>query len=99
MIFETGLASSDKSHNATISGLSASPVYSPAVVTGNVSKMIFVSGQVALDPLSNTKDLVGAGDVALETKQTLENLKAVVEKSGSTMSEVIKGKYRLMEAL
>ena len=52
--------------------------------------MVWISGQVALDPASGTTELVGAGDVALETKQTLDNLKSVVEQSGCAMESVLK---------
>jgi 2-iminobutanoate/2-iminopropanoate deaminase len=84
------VAASSAEHNQTLPGLSASPVYSPAVTTGIASKMVWISGQVALDPASGTTELVGAGDVALETKQTLDNLKSVVEQSGCAMESVLK---------
>ena len=84
------VAASDPTLNATLPGHAAAPVYSPAVTTGQASPMIWVSGQVALDPASGTKDLVGAGDVAAEAKQSLENLKMVLESSGATMESVLK---------
>jgi 2-iminobutanoate/2-iminopropanoate deaminase len=86
----SGVAASDPSANITLPGHSAAPVYSPAVTTGNKSKLVWVSGQVALDPESGTKDLVGAGDVISETKQSLENLKMVLESSGASMETVLK---------
>ena len=46
------------------------PVYSPCITVGSTA---LVSGQVALDPESGTKDLVGKGDVTAETEQALKN--------------------------
>jgi 2-iminobutanoate/2-iminopropanoate deaminase len=60
--------------------------YSPAVVHDKLG-LVFVSGQVALDPA--TGELVG-GDVAAETTQVLKNLRAVLEAAGSGMDRVLK---------
>jgi 2-iminobutanoate/2-iminopropanoate deaminase len=49
--------------------------------------LIFVSGQVALDP--RTQQMV-QGDVAAETERVLENLKAVVEAAGSSLAHAVK---------
>lgn len=51
-------------------------------------EIIFVSGQIALDPNSGT--LVGEGNVAVQTQQCLENLKAVLAAAGATMTNVVK---------
>ena len=59
--------------------------YSQAVV---VDGMVYTSGQIALLPDGN-EDILKDG-VAPQTKQVLENLKAVLEASGSSMSKVIK---------
>lgn len=60
--------------------------YNQAIVaSGN---MVFVSGQIALDPSSGT--LVGEGDVAAQTQQCLDNLKAVLTAAGATMTDVVK---------
>ena len=50
-------------------------------------KFIFSSGQIALDPQSG--DLVH-GDVGVQTRQVLENLKAVLTAGGATMQSVLK---------
>lgn len=50
-------------------------------------EMIFCSGQIALDPA--TQQLV-AGDVKVQTRRVLENLKAVLEAAGSDFSKVLK---------
>jgi len=57
--------------------------YSPAIQLGN---LVYVSGQIGMDPA--TQKL--AGTFQDEVRQCLENLKAVVEASGSTMDRVLK---------
>ncbi len=49
--------------------------------------LVFTSGQIPLDPKSG--EMV-SGDIKQETKQVLENLKAVLEAAGSDLSKVIK---------
>ena len=58
--------------------------YSQAVRTGN---LIFVSGQIPLDPA--TGQLV-RGDIGTQTQQVLENLAAVLEAAGSSLAKVVK---------
>ncbi|MDV6166818.1 RidA family protein [Flavobacterium sp. DG1-102-2] len=58
--------------------------YSQAVVFGNT---LYTSGQIALDPA--TGELV-TGDIETETKQVMENMKAVLEAAGTTFENVIK---------
>lgn len=58
--------------------------YSQAVSAGG---MLYVSGQIPLDPASGE---IVEGGVAGQTKQVLENLKAVVEAGGGDMSKVVK---------
>jgi reactive intermediate/imine deaminase len=59
--------------------------YNQAVRAGN---LLFCSGQIALDPASGS--LVGAGDVALETRQVLANLLAVLDAAGALPSQVVR---------
>ncbi len=58
--------------------------FSPAVRVGN---LLFLSGQVATVP--GTGDLVPGG-IQAETRQVLENIKAVLEYAGSSMDRVVK---------
>jgi 2-iminobutanoate/2-iminopropanoate deaminase len=58
--------------------------YSQAVIYNGLA---FLSGQIPLDPASG--QLV-AGDVAVQTERVLENLKAVLEASGSSLDRVVK---------
>lgn len=58
--------------------------YSQAVLSGNT---LYTSGQIALHP--ETGELV-TGDIETETKQVMENMKAVLDAAGMTFENVIK---------
>lgn len=58
--------------------------YSQAVMAGN---MLYTSGQIAINPENGHLVLT---NVTLETKQVMENLKAVLEAAGMTFENVIK---------
>jgi len=58
--------------------------YSQAVRQGN---LVFLSGQVALDPATGT--LVGGG-IAEQTRQVFRNLQAVCEAAGSSLDALLK---------
>jgi 2-iminobutanoate/2-iminopropanoate deaminase len=66
--------------------------YSQAI---KANGLVFVSGQVALDP--RTQQLVQGGDVAIETERVLENLKAVVEAAGSSLAHTVKATVYLAD--
>jgi 2-iminobutanoate/2-iminopropanoate deaminase len=60
--------------------------YNQAVaVTG---QLLFVSGQIALDPA--TGKLVGPGDVVAQTEQVIANLKAILTAAGASFDHVVK---------
>ncbi len=58
--------------------------YSQAVV---VNGMAFLSGQIPLDPATNT---LIEGDVVAQTVRVLENMKIVLEACGSSLAQVVK---------
>jgi 2-iminobutanoate/2-iminopropanoate deaminase len=58
--------------------------YSQAVKTDS---MVFVSGQLALDPA--TGNLIN-DDIKSETRQAMKNLKNILEAAGSSLKKVIK---------
>lgn len=60
--------------------------YSQAVKQ-STGELVFLSGQVAIDP--ETQQFAG-GDAAAQARLALENLKAVVVASGANLSEVVK---------
>jgi len=59
--------------------------YSQGIVAKG--SFLFSAGQVALDP--STGQLV-AGDVKTQTRQVLNNLRAVLQEAGSSMDRVVK---------
>ncbi len=58
--------------------------YSQAVQAGN---MLFVSGQIALDTATGK---IIDGDIQLEAEYVMKNVKAVVEKAGFKMRNIVK---------
>jgi len=72
--------------NAVFTAQAAAPSgpYSQAVRAGD---LIFVSGQLPLDPGGA---LVGAGDIGAQTQAVLDNMKAILREAGSSLHEVVK---------
>lgn len=58
--------------------------YAPAI---RVGPWLFTSGQIALDP--QTGRLV-EGDIRAQTRQVLENLRALLEAAGGSLADVVK---------
>jgi 2-iminobutanoate/2-iminopropanoate deaminase len=58
--------------------------YSQAI---KANGFVFLSGQVALDP--RTGQMVGQ-DIKTQTRRVMDNLKAVLEASGSSLAQVVK---------
>ena len=58
--------------------------YSPAVVAGD---FIYVSGQGPVDPVT---DKLSFGDIAHETRITLNNIKRILNAAGATLDEVVR---------
>ena len=65
--------------------------YSPAVRAGD---FIFVSGQVPVNPA--TGQLLNA-DIATETRQVLNNIKAILDGCGASMADVVRCGVFLLE--
>lgn len=73
----------EKKEISTTSAPAAIGPYSQGISIGN---LVFSSGQIPADP--KTGDIVG--DITAQTKQSLTNLKAVIEAGGSDLQHVIK---------
>jgi 2-iminobutanoate/2-iminopropanoate deaminase len=58
--------------------------YSQGIRAGN---LIFTAGQIALDP---TTQQVVAGGITEQTTRVFENLKAILEQAGSSLSRAVK---------
>ncbi len=65
--------------------------YNQAILTGNPDKpgqgMLFISGQVCLDPVSGE---LRNKDIQDETHQVMHNLKAILQEAGADFSHVVK---------
>jgi 2-iminobutanoate/2-iminopropanoate deaminase len=60
--------------------------YNQAVAASG--KLLFVSGQISIDPRTN--QLVHTGDVREQTKQVMANLAAILTKAGANWFDVVK---------
>src|SRR5215813_10063777 len=58
--------------------------YSAAVASGD---LVFVSGQIALDSVAGK---LVEGDIAAQTRQSLENLQTILAAAGLTFAHVVK---------
>ena len=68
----------------TSSAPSAIGPYSQAV---RIGETVYLSGQIPLDPI--TMDLVG-GDIAAQTRQVFDNLRAVCQGAGGDLAGIVK---------
>jgi len=59
--------------------------YSQAIEAGG---FVFISGQIAIDPA--TGNFESGRTVGDETRQVMENLRAIIEASGCTMEQIVK---------
>jgi len=59
--------------------------YSQAVDLGD---LVFLSGQIPLDPASG--QMVGAGDVVAQTERVIQNLQGVLQAAGMTLANVVR---------
>lgn len=58
--------------------------YNQAVATGS---LIFVSGQIPIDPVTGQ---VVEGDIKVQAERVLKNLQAILEAAGSSLARVVK---------
>ncbi len=74
----------EKSVISTKNAPAAIGPYSQAIKAGN---LVFISGQIPIIPA--TGEIV-RGDIKLQTKQVLENLKNILDAAGSCIDNVVK---------
>jgi 2-iminobutanoate/2-iminopropanoate deaminase len=60
--------------------------YNQAIATSG--QMLFVAGQIPLDPSSG--QVVGEGDITAQTQQVMANLGAILTAAGATWENVVK---------
>jgi 2-iminobutanoate/2-iminopropanoate deaminase len=65
--------------------------YNQAILVGNT---LYTSGQIALNP--STMELV-TETIEIETKQVMENMKAVLDAAGMTFENVVKSTIFIMD--
>jgi 2-iminobutanoate/2-iminopropanoate deaminase len=58
--------------------------YTPAIIAGG---FVFVSGQTPEKPGTS---IPVQGDIKVQTKQVLENIKSILEAAGCTMNDIVK---------
>lgn len=80
-------------HPATVLGVADGPGFSHAVTASG--RLAFVSGQVALDADGR---LVGAGDLAAQTRQALGNLHKILRALGADWPNVIRFGWFVLDA-
>jgi 2-iminobutanoate/2-iminopropanoate deaminase len=65
--------------------------YSQGVVHGN---LVFVAGQVGIDPETNQ---VVQGGIEAQTEQVMKNISAVLEEAGASLANVLKASIFLVD--
>jgi 2-iminobutanoate/2-iminopropanoate deaminase len=82
---ETGPSSNAPSRGGVSTPNAPRPVgpYSQAIRAGG---LLFIAGQIPLDPAGQLVD----GDVALQTRRVLDNIKAILEAAGLTFADVVR---------
>ena len=69
---------------STNDGPKAIGPYSQAI---RANGFVFVSGQVAIDPVTNT---LVTGDIAFQTDRVLKNLEGILKAAGTSLQKVVK---------
>jgi 2-iminobutanoate/2-iminopropanoate deaminase len=72
--------------NAPTTGFTPGATVSPLAQAIRFGNMLFVSGQGSLDPITGT---VVAGDIAAQTRQTLDNLMRILDAAGATAKNIV----------
>jgi enamine deaminase RidA (YjgF/YER057c/UK114 family) len=85
-IFLGGQTLAAQTEHINPKGLAAPHGYTH-VVAARPGKMVFLSGQVAMDAQGH---LVGKDDLRAQAKQVFENLKTALAASGATFDDVVK---------
>jgi len=61
--------------------------FTQVVITHEPTKVIYISGQVAVD---RDKRVIGAGDLRAQALQAFQNLEAAITAAGATVADVVK---------
>ena len=60
--------------------------YNQAIAT--TGQMLFIAGQIPLDPQSG--NIVGEGDITAQTQQVMTNIEAILTEAGAKWDDVVK---------
>jgi 2-iminobutanoate/2-iminopropanoate deaminase len=60
--------------------------YNQAIVASG--KMLFVAGQIPLEP--QTGEIIGIGDITKQTEQVMANIEAILQSAGANWDRVVK---------
>ena len=82
------------SATAPVSGITPGQSVSPIAQAIRFGDMLFLSGQGAVDPGTG---LVVTGDIAAQTRLTLDNLMTIVTAAGGTIANVVCLRVRLRD--
>ena len=63
--------------------------FSHGVVVEDPARLVFLAGQVAFDRHGPDRRLVGVGDPAAQTRQAIENVRALVRQAGGDLDDVV----------
>jgi 2-iminobutanoate/2-iminopropanoate deaminase len=70
------------------------PHYAQGVKVTGPGTLLFLAGQVARDAQGN---IVGKADFGVQARQALQNVKAMLEAAGGTMTDAVKVTYYLTD--
>lgn len=69
-----------------ISTRNAPAAVGPYVQAVDLGQFVFTSGQIPVDPKTGTV----ATDIAAQTRQSLENVKAIIQEAGLSVQDIVK---------
>lgn len=68
-------------------GLITNPAFSQIVTTEGSGKTIYIGGQNAVN---ERREIVGKGDISLQTEQVMKNLQIALNSCGATVDNLVK---------
>jgi enamine deaminase RidA (YjgF/YER057c/UK114 family) len=68
-------------------GLSKNPAFSQVVTTQGNGKTVYIGGQ---DAVNAQGEIVGKGDIAMQTEQVMKNLQIALQACGATFDNLVK---------
>ena len=75
-------------------GLPRSAAYSQAISVRGPARTIYIGGQNAVDGQGR---LVGAGDLRLQTRQVLSNIRTILDAAGASFQDLVKLNIHLVQ--